>query len=158
MLAIRDAVPGDEMLVHRLMYELAVYEKLTDKFKLTPDIVARDMLGPQRACFCDLAFEGEAPVGVMTWHPTYSSFAASRGLYLEDLFVRPDHRGKGYGKALLAHLAARARAEKRTHIEWTVLDWNAPSIAFYESLKAERAKGWLTYRLSGDALARLGEP
>ena len=156
-LVIREAVPGDEVLVLELLQELAVYEKLTDKFHLTRTTIVRDFLGPERICRCDLAFEGRAPVGVMNWYRTYASFAAQRGIFLEDIYVRERYRGKGYGKAFFAHLAKRAVAEKATFIEWAVLDWNKPSIAFYESLGAIRpaAKSeWLRYSLSGASLAR----
>jgi GNAT superfamily N-acetyltransferase len=154
-LTIRSCAPGDEDLVLTLLHELAVYEKLEDKFHLTREVIARDFLGSDRTCFCELAFAGAEPVGVMTWYRIYSSFAASRGIFLEDLFVRPAQRGKGYGKALLAHLSAHALAEGRTHVAWTVLDWNKPSIAFYDGIGAEPIKGWINYLLSGEALARL---
>jgi len=154
-LLIRAGTHGDENIVHELLYELAQYEKLTDRFLLTPKIIARDFFGPEPACFCDLAFLDGAPAGVMTWYPIYMSFSASRGLFLEDLFVRPSQRGKGLGKALLAHLARRALVERHPAIGWLVLDWNQPSIDFYESLRAERAKGWFSYRLSGEALEDL---
>lgn len=154
-LSIRKAVPGDEDTIVRLLYELAQYEKLTDRFMITREVVTRDILGNSACLNCNLGFlEGE-PVGVMTWYPIYSSFAAARGIFLEDLFVRIAHRGKGIGKALLAHLARQAAENKARYIDWFVLDWNEPSIAFYESLHAEQVKGWLSYRLSGAALAQL---
>lgn len=152
---IRAGALGDETIVRDLLYELAQYEMLTDRFQLTTDIIAQDFFGPRPACFCDLGFVNGAPVGVMTWYPIYTSFSASRGLFLEDLFVRPAWRGKGFGGALLAHLAKRALAERRPSIGWFVLDWNEPSIAFYEALRAERGKDWLSYRLSGAALEEL---
>lgn len=154
-LTIRAGVPGDENLALTLLHELAIYEKLEDKFHLTSEIIARDFLGPDKACCCELAFEDSEPVGVMTWYRTYSSFAASRGMFLEDLFVRPAYRGKGYGKALLAHLASRALGERRTHVAWLVLDWNKPSIEFYDGIGAEPAKGWINYVLHGEALQHL---
>jgi GNAT superfamily N-acetyltransferase len=156
-LTIREGRLGDEDLVCKLLYELAEYEKLTGMFRLTAEIVARDFLGPDRVCRCDLAFLGEEPVGVMTWYPTYGSFSTARGIYLEDLFVRPSQRGKGFGKTMLAHLARRAAASPGGRIDWTVLDWNAPSIAFYEGLRAHQHKGWLSYRLEGDALEDLAD-
>jgi GNAT superfamily N-acetyltransferase len=160
-LVIREAVPGDEALVLELLHELAVYERLTDKFHLTAEVIARDFLGPGRACECALAFEGREPVGVMNWYRVYLSFAAQRGIFLEDIYVRERCRGKGYGKAFFAHLARRAAAEKATFIEWLVLDWNTPSIAFYESLGAVRPavkSEWLRYSLGGAALARVAAP
>lgn len=154
--AIRPARPGDEDLVLALLGELAEYEKLTDKFKITREVIARDFLGERTPLRVDLLHEHDAPAGIATWYFTYASFAAARGIYLEDLFVRPQFRGRGYGKALLAHLARQAAQTGAIRIEWSVLDWNRPSIDFYESLGAERPRDWFTYRLSGDALARLG--
>jgi GNAT superfamily N-acetyltransferase len=154
-LSVRTARRGDEDMVLKLLYELAEYEKLTDKFRLTRDIIARDFVGDAPACFCEIAYAGTEPVGVMTWYRTYASFAASRGIFLEDLFVRVAHRGKGYGKALLAHLAKRAIADGAAHVEWFVLDWNTPSIEFYDRLRAEPVTGWRSYRLSGQALKNL---
>src|SRR5579872_4459282 len=128
-LSIREAERGDEDLVLTLLRELADYERLQARFKVTRESIARDFIGPLRAISCDLAFENEAPVGVATWYWTYSSFETGRGLYLEDIYVREAARGHGHGKALMAHLAGRARAHGATHIAWSVLNWNAPSIA-----------------------------
>ncbi len=157
-LAIRPAVAGDAGLILTLLRELAEYESLLHLFKVTEDAVRRDFFGAQPLCRCELAFEGEAPVGVMTWFWTYGSFSAARGIHLEDLFVRPAHRGKGTGKALLAHLARRAVESGANAVQWSVLDWNKPSIAFYESLGARPPEGWLTYRLAGEALKTLAGP
>lgn len=154
-ISIRSAVRGDEDTILGLLYELAEYEKLTDRFRITRDVIMRDYLGEVPAIHCELAYLDREAVGVMTWYPVYSSFAASRGIFLEDLFVRVSSRGEGLGKALLAHLSRRAHERGATHIEWFVLDWNKPSIAFYDSLGAEPVKGWLSYRLSGPALVRL---
>ncbi len=155
-LRIRSARAGDEALIVTLLRELADYEKLLDKFRVTEDIVRRDYLGDRPLLQCELAFEGEAPVGVMTWYWTYASFAARRAIYLEDLFVRPSQRGKGHGKALLVHLAKTGAAVGAQRVEWSVLDWNRPSIEFYDSLGARPVSGWLVYRLEGAALAALG--
>ena len=137
------------------MYELADYEKLLGKFKITEAVVTRDYFCNPPLLQCDIAYEGDAPVGIATWYWTYSSFAARRGIYLEDLFVPPATRGKGYGKALLVHLAKTAVGDGGGHVEWEVLDWNKPSIDFYESLGAKRGQGWFNYRLSDDALKDL---
>jgi GNAT superfamily N-acetyltransferase len=153
---IRRARPGDEGEILALLGELADYEKLRDKFLVTAETIRRDWLGVQSLLHCDLAFAGGAPVGVATWYWTYASFAAARGLYLEDLFVRPAMRGKGYGKALLAHLAKTAADAGAVRVEWEVLPWNTPSIKFYESLGARRHDEWLVYSLGGDALKTLG--
>ena len=156
-LAIRAGREGDEDTILTLLYELARYEKLTDKFRLKRADIARDFVGPNAAIHCDIAFLGSEPVGVMTWYRVYSSFAVSRGIFLEDLFVKTTQRGKGFGKQLLAHLARRAVSEGAKHIDWFVLDWNRPSIDFYEGIGAEQMKGWLSYRLSGGALGDLAD-
>jgi GNAT superfamily N-acetyltransferase len=152
---IRAAKNGDEVLVVTLLRELAEYEKLLDRFRITPEIVARDYLNERPLLFCDLAFEGEKPAGIATWFWTYSSFAAARKIFLSDLFVRPQFRGLHYGKALLTHLAKTALAHDGIGIDWEVLDWNRPSIDFYDSLGATPNAGWIGYGISGHALTRL---
>jgi len=154
-LTIRRAVPGDEELILTLLLELAEYEKLTQAFHLTKDIIARDFFGPSPAAFCDLAYEDGKPVGLATWYWVYATFAASRGIYLEDLYVREKHRGSGYGKALLAHLAKQALARGAVRVEWSVLNWNKPSIEFYERLGAKPNTEWTIYRLSDAPLKAL---
>ncbi len=153
---LRASRPGDEDLILTLLAELAEYEKLSDKFKITREIIARDFIGEHAPLRVSLLHENDAPAGIATWYFTYASFAAARGIFLEDLFVRPQYRGRGYGKALLAHLAQQAMQTGATRVEWSVLDWNKPSIDFYESLGAKRLDGWFTYRLDGEALGRLG--
>jgi diamine N-acetyltransferase len=155
--SIRCAAKGDEGAIVVLLRELAEYEKIADRFRLTETAVERDMLAPQACCSCELALLGAEPIGVMTWYVIYSSFAATRGLFLEDLYLRPAYRGRGFGKAMLAHLARRAACEGAAYIDWFVLDWNRPSVAFYESVGAEPVTGWLSYRLSGEALSRLAD-
>ena len=152
---IRKARNGDEEVVLTLLRELADYEKLLDKFHITRDIIVRDYFREQPLLNCDLAFEGDAPVGCATWYWTYHSFAAMRGIYLEDLFVRPQTRGKGYGKALLSHLAKTALNNRGGQIEWEVLPWNTPSIEFYELIGARKLTDWFVYNLSGDALKKM---
>jgi GNAT superfamily N-acetyltransferase len=154
---IRPAEMGDETLVLTLLYELAVYEKITDRFHITEAIIRSDYLCAQPLLNCDIAHEGDKPCGVMTWYWSYASFSAKRGIYLEDLFVRPEYRGRGYGKILLASLAKRVAAGGGGHVDWAVLDWNKPSIDFYESLGARRASEWLIYRLGGEHLEKLAQ-
>nr|AIA15405.1 Acetyltransferase (GNAT) family [uncultured bacterium] len=154
--SIRRAQSGDEDLVLALLRDLAEYEKLLDKFHITADVIARDYFREQPLLNCDLAFEGDTPVGCATWYWTYHSFAARRGIYLEDLFVRPQTRGKGYGKALLSHLARTAVENGGAQVEWEVLPWNTPSIEFYELIGAKRLSDWYVYNLSGDALKKMG--
>lgn len=150
--SLRAATAADAPVIVALLRELAAYEKLLDRFHLTEAAVVRDMLGD--ACSCDLAWLGSAACGIASWFWTYKSFGARRGLFVEDLYVRPDFRGHGLGRSLLAHLAAKAKAAGG-FLEWQVLDWNAPSIAFYKSLGAKPVDAWLNYRLDGEGLERL---
>lgn len=156
-LTIRPGKAGDEDTILGLLLELAEYEKLADKFRLTREIVTRDFLGPNPACCSALAHLGDEAVGVITWFPTYASFTAIRMIHLEDLYLQPARRGKGHGKKMLAWLSKHALTTGAAGISWFVLDWNKPSISFYDSLRAEPASGWLSYRLMGDALEDLAD-
>jgi len=149
---IRAATPSDAAAIVSLLKELAAYEKLLDHFTLNEELVQRDMFGA--ACHCELAFDGAEPVGIATWFWTYKSFRALKGLYLEDLYVKPAHRGQGLGRQFLVRLANKARAAQGL-MEWRVLDWNTPAIAFYESLGATLVPEWMDCRLEGSALERL---
>jgi GNAT superfamily N-acetyltransferase len=151
-LLVRAATNADVSLIVTLLGELADYEELKDRFELSEEIVRRDMLG--QACHCDLAFVADAPVGMATWFWTYKSFSGRRGLFVEDLYVRAAFRGRGHGRTLLAHLAAKARAAG-AFLEWQVLDWNVSSIGFYQGLGAKPVERWLNYRLDGESLERL---
>jgi len=156
-LTIRPGQAGDEDAILGLLHELAAYEKLLDKFHLTREIIAKDFFGPAPACCSALAFLGHDAVGVITWFPTYASFSAVRQIHLEDLYLQPQRRGRGYGRKMFAWLARHALETGAAGISWFVLDWNTPSIAFYDSLRAEPATGWLSYRLTGDALEDLAD-
>jgi GNAT superfamily N-acetyltransferase len=140
-----------------LLTELAEYEKLMPIFHITLATIERDFFGPSPRCHCELAFASGEPVGIANWFYSYATFATARKIYLADLFVKPSQRGKGLGKALLAHLARRAVSEGASQLEWEVLDWNKPSIDFYESLGARRASEWLIYRLGGEHLEKLAQ-
>ncbi|MBV9330075.1 MAG: GNAT family N-acetyltransferase [Alphaproteobacteria bacterium] len=153
-LEIRRARGGDESLVAALLRELAEYERLTDKFFLTEERIRSDFF-EAHAVSCDIGFANAEPVGLATWYWTYSSFRAVRGIYLEDLYIRPQFRGRKFGKALLAHLAKTALDGNGGYVGWSVLDWNRNSIAFYDSLGAEPVRGWTDYRLEGAAFAAL---
>jgi GNAT superfamily N-acetyltransferase len=156
--AIRPARPGEAGLVFAFVRELAAYERLGDAVDATEQMIDTALFGPSPRVFCDIAeWEGE-PAGFALWFQNFSSFRGRHGLYLEDLFVRPAFRRRGIGRALFRHLARRCAAEGWTRFEWAVLDWNAPSIAFYRSLGAELLQDWTVCRLTGDALARLGGP
>ena len=147
----RAATPEDAPLILEMLRELAIYEKVPENaFCLTQDKVLHDMFGA--ACQCDLAFSGHEPAGIVTWFWTYKSFRGQRGLYVEDLYVKPEFRGRGLGRRFLVALAGRAAGG---HMEWQVLDWNAPAIAFYESLGAKLVPQWVNCRLEGEALEAL---
>ena len=155
MLTIRPAEPRDCQLLADLIRELAEYEQLAHEAHATAEDLRRDGFGPVPRFEAAVAEWDGAPAGFALWFYNYSTFAGRPGLYLEDLFVRPALRGKGIGKALLVHLARLARAQGCARYQWQVLDWNAPSIAFYEALGARRLPEWITMRVDGAALERL---
>jgi len=155
-ITIRPAAPADAALVHSLIRELAEYEHLLHEAKASLADVEAILFSAQPRAFCDIAELDGAPVGFALWFYNVSTFAGRHGIYLEDLYVRPEARGRGAGKALLARLARRCLDEDLSRLEWTVLDWNAPSIAFYDSLGAGTNSEWVLRRLTGEALTRLG--
>jgi GNAT superfamily N-acetyltransferase len=156
-LEIRPARPEDIGLVHSLIRELADYERLAHEAVLTTADVERALFGDPPSAFCDIAWRDGSGVGFALWFYNFSTFVGRAGIWLEDLFVRPHARGEGIGKALLAGLARRCQSEDLGRLEWAVLDWNEPSIAFYDSLGARALTDWTTRRLTGEALARLAE-
>jgi GNAT superfamily N-acetyltransferase len=135
--------------------ELAAYERLSHEVRASEADIARDLFGPAPRIFCDLAELAGEPVGFALWFYNYSTFRGRHGIYLEDLFVRPQARGRGAGKALLARLARRCLDEGLGRLEWAVLDWNAPAIGFYDRLGAEAASEWTLRRLMDEPLERL---
>ena len=140
---IRLAEPVDTALIFDLIRERADYEKLADAVDATPAMIAEALFGEKPRLFCAIAeWDGQA-AGLAVWFLNFSTFRGRHGVYLEDLFVRPAYRGKGLGKALMAHLARRCVEEGYARFEWSVLDWNAPSIAFYESIGAQVLPGLL---------------
>lgn len=156
-LHIRPARPGEAALVFDLIRDLATYEKLAHEVDATEADIDAALFGPAPRVFCDIAELEGAPVGFALWFYSFSTFRGRHGIYLEDLFVRPEHRGRGVGKALLARLAARCIAENLPRFEWSVLDWNTPSIEIYQKLGAVLMDAWTRCRLSGEALAALAE-
>ena len=154
-LVSRAAMPADAQLVYSLVRELAEYERLLDDVDATAEDLARALFGPSPRVFCDIAEWNGETAGFALWFYNFSTFRGRHGIYLEDLFVRPAFRGKGIGKALLVHLAQRAVAEGCARVEWSVLDWNEPSIKFYESLGAIAMEEWTIFRLTGGALAKV---
>jgi GNAT superfamily N-acetyltransferase len=156
-LSIRPARPGEAALALQFVRELADYEKLTHEAVATEAMIDEALFGPNPRAFCDFAeWDGE-PVGFALWFLNFSTFSGKAGIYLEDLFVRPSHRGKGIGKALMVHLARKCIDNGWARFQWSVLDWNTPSIDFYKSLGAVLLDEWTVVRVSGDALARLAE-
>jgi len=156
---LRPATAKDTTLILDFIRQLADYEKMSDDVVAT-EATLRDQLFPEQgapAAHCLLAFDGEAPVGFALYFYNFSTFLARRGLYLEDLYVRPKYRGDGHGKALLLQLARQAHAKGCGRMEWCVLDWNTPAIKFYESLGAKLMDEWTTCRLDRAALARLAD-
>jgi diamine N-acetyltransferase len=151
-LAIRAAVPADAALIFALVRELADYEKLSGEIDATPEAIAAALFAREPRLFCDIAEWNGEPAGFAVWFLNFSTFRGRHGIYVEDLFVRPAFRAKGIGNALMARLAKRCVDEGWTRFEWAVLDWNAPSIAFYKSIGAQVMDEWRICRLSGQAL------
>ncbi len=153
--SVRPAEAADCALVAALIGELAAYERLAHEAKATPADIQAALFAAHPRAFCEIAeVDGEA-VGFALWFYNFSTFVGRSGLYLEDLFVRPQVRGRGAGKALLKALAARCVAEDLGRMEWAVLDWNAPAIAFYDALGSRSLDDWRIRRLTGEALAKL---
>lgn len=156
-LVIRRAAPRDAALVFAFVGELAAYEKLSVDVTATADDIATALFASPPRVYCDIAeWDGE-PAGFALWFLNFSTFRGRHGIYLEDLFVRPQHRRRGIGEALLAHLARRCVDEGWARFEWSVLDWNAPSIAFYKSLGASVLDEWKICRVTGSALSALAQ-
>lgn len=156
-LELRPATPADVPVILGFIRDLAAYERLLDQVEATPERL-RATLFPATgnpAAECVLARWDGQPAGFALFFPTYSTFLARPGIHLEDLFVTPPLRGRGIGGALLRHVAGLARARGCGRLEWNVLDWNQPAIAFYERLGAQRLPEWQLCRLTGAALGRL---
>jgi ribosomal protein S18 acetylase RimI-like enzyme len=155
---IRRAGPQDVATIGDLIRELADYERSPESARATPDQLHESFFGASPRVFCDLVETDEGAVaGFAVWFLSYSTWTGTHGLYLEDLFVRPEYRGRGWGTALLAHLARECVARGYHRLQWWVLDWNTPAIEFYRSLGAEAMGAWTVFRLSGDALESLAD-
>lgn len=157
MTAVRPASTADAATIVELITALAEYEKLPVDPALTEAAIAAHLFGPKPFAEALIAEADGAAVGFALFFGTYSTFRAKPGLYLEDLFVKPAFRGLGLGKALLVELARLAVARGCARVEWAVLDWNTPSIEFYQRLGAEPVDGWTTYRWHGEALRLAAE-
>lgn len=157
MSVIRPATASDVPVILQMIHELAVYEKEPDAVKNTPEMLSNALFGENPRVYAHMAENAAGDVqGFALWFLNYSTWEGVHGIYLEDLYVRPDARGEGHGKALLQHLAAIAVERGYARVEWSVLDWNEPSINFYRSLGAEPMDGWSTFRLTGEALGAFG--
>ena len=154
---LRDATPSDVPDVLRLVRGLADYEKLLDQAVATEADFQPALFGPQPRAYAVLATADGRAVGLALWYYTFSTFAGRPDIFLEDLFVEPAYRGRGIGLALLCDLARRAVAEKCRRVEWRVLNWNQPSIDFYQSIGAQPMRDWHVRQLGGVALRALAE-
>jgi len=154
---VRVATLADTGLILEFIRALADYERLAGEVEATEADVRRDLFGENPRCFCEIAEHDGRPVGFALWFYNYSTFKGRAGIYLEDLFVRPEARGVGAGKALLRRLAQRCVDADLGRLEWAVLNWNTPSIEFYDSLGAAAMDEWTVRRLDGEALQRLAE-
>ena len=151
-IVLRAAQREDSALIFALVRELADYEKLSGDVDAAPEQISAALFAGEPRLFCDIAEWNGAPAGFSVWFLNFSTFRGRHGIYVEDLFVRPAFRGKGIGKALMARLAKRCVDEGWARFEWAVLDWNAPSIAFYKSIGAQVMDEWRICRLTGKAL------
>ncbi|MFB6810470.1 GNAT family N-acetyltransferase [Streptomyces sp. NPDC056387] len=154
---IRSAVVEDVSVIHAMIRELAEYERVPHEARATPEQLREALFGERPAVFAHVAEDGDGEVvGFAVWFLSFSTWRGVHGIYLEDLYVRPGVRGGGYGKALLGELARICVERGYERLEWSVLKWNEPSIAFYEALGARTQEEWSVYRLADGALLRLG--
>jgi GNAT superfamily N-acetyltransferase len=156
-LSIHRARPEESGLIFSLICELAEYEKLSHEVEATEAGIAAALFCESPRLFCEIAEWHGEPVGFAVWFFNFSTFSGRSGIFLEDLFVRPAFRGKGIGKALLVHLAKLCVDNNWSRMQWTVLDWNTPSIEFYKSLGAMMMDEWKLVRINGAALAQLAK-
>ena len=153
---IRYATPEDVSVINELIRELADYEKALHEVEVTEEQLREALFGEQASVFAHVAESDGEVVGFALWFLTFSTWTGTRGLYLEDLYVRPGHRGGGHGKALLTELGRISDERGYERLEWSVLDRNTPAIDFYESLGARPQGDWIRYRLAGEPLRRFG--
>lgn len=151
-LAIRNAVPADAAIIHGFIVELAVYEKAEHEVKASIADIERSIFEPGSPVKAFICLKDEAPIGFAVYFYNYSTWQGRKGMYLEDLYISPKHRGGGAGKFLLRHLAQIAVADGCGRFEWSVLDWNQAAIDFYHAVGAKPQSEWIKYRLAGDDL------
>jgi GNAT superfamily N-acetyltransferase len=155
-LKIRPAKREEVGDVLQLIQDLATYEKAPDQVEASRDDLLNTIFAKEPRVFCDLVEVDGQIAGMAIWFLNYSTWQAKHGIYLEDLYIKPEFRAKGYGKALLKHLAQICDREGYGRLQWWVLDWNSPAIEFYRSFGAEAMDEWTVYRTSGQALKDLG--
>jgi GNAT superfamily N-acetyltransferase len=154
---IRSATREDVPVILQLIRDLAEYERAPNDVVATEDLLMRVLFGAKPAAEVRLAYEADEPAGFAVFFHNFSTWLGRPGLYLEDLFVKPEHRGKGYGRALLVDLARIARERDCGRMEWAVLDWNEPAIQFYRKLGARPMDQWTVFRLTGDGISELAQ-
>lgn len=154
-LVIRSAEPGDVPLLIELFRELAVYEHIEHELHATPELLERALFGERPSAEALIAMHDDQVAGYALFFSTFSSFRCREGVWLEDLFVRPEHRRAGAGRALLAAVAARVFEREGARFEWSALDWNELALSFYRGLGARTMTQWITHRLDGEELQRL---
>lgn len=152
---VRAATRADAPLLLSLIKELADYERLAHEVEASEARITETLFGAQPVAEAVICEVDKEPVGCAVFFPTYSTFLARAGIYLEDLYVRPSHRGQGYGRLMLRHLARLVREREGARLEWSVLHWNRDAIRFYETLGATALDEWKRFRLSGEALKKL---
>jgi GNAT superfamily N-acetyltransferase len=156
-LQIRNATETDVPLILSLIQDLATYERAPNDVSATEEQLRKVLFGEKRSAEVLIGFEKETPAGFAVFFHNFSTWLGRPGLYLEDLFVKPELRGKGYGRALLVHLAKIARDRGCGRMEWAVLDWNEPAIQFYRKLGARPQDEWTVFRLRADEITKLAE-
>ena len=154
---LKKAERNDVPVILDLIKGIAAYEKLSHEVVATEELLEKNLFGDKRYAEVVIGYEKETPVGFALFFHNFSTFTGRPGIYLEDLFVYEEYRGKGYGKILLLYLATLARERDCGRFEWVVLDWNTPAIDFYNSLGAKQMKEWIITRVDGDNLERLAE-
>jgi GNAT superfamily N-acetyltransferase len=154
-LRIEAATAKDVPLILAFIRELAGYERALERVTATEEVLRTTLFGSEQSAECAIVYEGDAPVAFAIYFFIYSSFSASPNLYLEDIFVRPASRGSGVGRELFAFLARQAVARGCRRMEWAVLNWNAPAIAFYEKLGAEPVRDWTVFHLNTEEMEKL---
>jgi len=154
---LRPTTPTDIPALHRLMRDFAAYENLEHRFRITETRLADVLFGSNPTLHAILADVAATPVGFALWYFTFGTFSGRHGLFVEDIYIEPAHRGHGIGLALFRHMARIALTRDCVAMDWNVLDWNTPAIEFYRRIGAQPVRGWIPQQLSGDALTALAE-